>query len=453
MARQIGRRLTPWQQQVADVAGEVLPDGRMAYPVVVLLAPRRAGKTLLTVANGLQRCSIEPGQRAWYTAQTGTDAQTTFRDQWVPLIEGGPLKPYVKVRKSNGSAGLWLPNGSRFSLFAPTETALHGQDSDLVDIDEAWAFDAITGAAIEAAVRPTMATRLRRQMWIMSAGGTLASEWLLDWRELGRMLDGPDQGICYVEYYPAGDFDAKGRYQITADLDDPATWAAVHPGVGFQISLDTLKDDFKSMKRGLFYRSYLNIFTESDEDDLIPADKWTDAQSDRTAVIQGPGLFVGYACEPDLESGAVVLARMQDGQLTAELVDKRDGTEWIPGRVAELRKSWQALPVTSKVGPATTLTRQLADLGIVALELDEREYLDACGELLADVKAGRIALRDQVDLNAAARGVAKSEVGDAWKFSQKRSKAPISPIVALACAAFKARHHVSRRPAIITGQP
>src|SRR5205809_710682 len=51
VARLLRMPLLPWQRVVADVAGELVDGGgRFAYPLVVVVVPRRAGKTALTLA-------------------------------------------------------------------------------------------------------------------------------------------------------------------------------------------------------------------------------------------------------------------------------------------------------------------------------------------------------------------------------------------------------------------
>lgn len=72
----------PWQIQVAEVAGEVAPDGLPAYPEVVVTVPRQSGKTTLILGREVDRAcwwNRPPTlgrlpQRVVYTAQTGLAA-------------------------------------------------------------------------------------------------------------------------------------------------------------------------------------------------------------------------------------------------------------------------------------------------------------------------------------------------------------------------------------------
>ena len=179
----------PWQRLVADVAGEIHDSGvGFAYPIVVLVVPRRAGKTLLTLARGLAGSVRHDDLRAWYTAQRREDAARQFRDEWTPAILGADiLNAQFRLYRGAGKEGVWARRGSsRLQIFPPTETALHGHNADLVVFDEAWAFDTLLGDALEAAARPAQLTRPWRQLWIVSAGGTAESTWLDRWMTLGR---------------------------------------------------------------------------------------------------------------------------------------------------------------------------------------------------------------------------------------------------------------------------
>ena len=62
----MGRPLIPWQRHVADLAGERDPaTGLPAYSRVVLIAPRRAGKSMLMLARALATIRAPHG-RAFY---------------------------------------------------------------------------------------------------------------------------------------------------------------------------------------------------------------------------------------------------------------------------------------------------------------------------------------------------------------------------------------------------
>lgn len=434
---------------VEDVAGEVLPSGRMAYPLVVCIVNRRAGKTLETVARNIQRGTVAARRRGWYTAQTGADAGTTFREEWVPLIRSSPLAPVIKPRLSNGQESLTLPNGSMVKLFPPTEGAVHGQDADQVTVDEAWAFSDEKGTSMEAGFRPAMLTRPQRQLWIVSAGGTDESTWLLRYRELGRTLGiKPDQGLAYFEWHPA--VDAEGN--VTEDLDDPAVWARTHPAVGFTVDLEALQQDKATMGDDVFYRSYLNVFQSAAGARLIPEVPWKRCGSTTAAVDpDGPGVVCAYDVAMDYGWSAVLLAQPQGDQIAVEVTRYDRGDEWLADYVEDLHRRRGYPLAANGHGPVRSTTRELADRGLDVDELNVSEFVDASGELLRDVNLGRLVHRIQPPLDAAAAGAGKRELGDGWAFTRKGSTGDVSPIVAAAVAAHRARRPVESDPFIQVG--
>lgn len=468
MSAKLGRPFMPHQQLVADVAGEVLPSGRMAYPVVVWIVPRRAGKTALDLARKMQRCAADVGARCWYTAQTGGDAGVTFRQDWVPAVQGAFSSSTAKVRLSNGSESITLPGRrSQLGLFAPTDTALHGQDSDDVTVDEAWAFTREKGLTLEAAIRPTMATRKRRQLWIISAGGTWESTWLLAWRELGRALTGPDQGVAYFEWHPEVDRD--GRPAV--DLADPAVWAATHPAVGHTISLDTLHEDWQSMSRlpggrELFYRSYLDIFTDTTTGRIIPALAWEGCEALELAIDPAQPIELAYDLADDRQHGGITLSQLQtvDGRrrVVSEVIEAtgmapnpgdavREGVAWMPQRIRQLAAALPLVNVSADgYGPATTITRKLREDGVQVHELGTRDMVDASAELLDAVLLRELAHRRQSVLDSSVANLAKRELGDGFAWSRKMSAANPAPAMALTVSSWRARHFMAQAPGIYT---
>jgi hypothetical protein len=466
MSARLGRPFMPWQTLVSNVAGEVLPNGRMAYPVVVLIVPRRAGKTAMDLARKMQRAASQPGSRCWYTAQTGGDAESTFREDMAPLIQDAFSKDVAKVRLSNGSMGVTLPGKrSTVRVFAPTEKGLHGKDSDDVTVDEAWAFARDKGALLEAGLRPTGATRAQRQLWIVSAGGTHESTWLLDWRELGRALTGPDQGIAFFEWHPP--VDAEGR--VDADLDDPAVWAATHPAIGHTIPLEALVEDYASSKSKpggleLFYRSYLDIFTGAATGRIIPDLAWKDRRDPAAAIDPQLPIQLAYDVAEDRAHGAVTISQLQGGRVVTEVISAtgvpdndgdppRQGIAWMADRVHQLRHAFPHVQVAAdSFGPARTVTRALVELGVEVHELDTGDMVEAAAELLDDILGGGLVHRGQRVLDDAAGAIAKRQLGDSWAWSRRMSTANVAPVLALTISHWRARHFVAGAPSIYLGE-
>ena len=440
----------PHQQLVADVAGEVLPSGSFAYPLVVVLMPRRGGKTGLMLPTNVHRASIIPGARCWYTAQTGGDAGTTFREDWLPIVAGlGPR--VVKPRLSNGSESFtMMHNAGRVAIFPPTKKALHGKDADAATVDEAWAFSRDAGAALMQAIKPAQLTRPMRQMWIISAGGDASSEWLLDWRELGRALTGPDQGVAYFEWHPPVVERPEGGFDLApgVDLDDPAVWADTHPAVGHTVTLDALRDDRRVFGAAEFHRAYLDVFGEGTEARVLPAVRFGELGRDDVAVNPTDGAVVlAYDVAPESAHAAITLTQTQGDFVVTELIESRPGSEWVVDRVRQLIAKWSPVSVAAAdVGSTVAVTRELRALGYEIDEQNERQQANAADQLLADVLASRSVYRPDPALRRAAGAAVKSIRGDGWRFTRRGSTAaPISPVVAMSLGGYVARGMADQR--------
>src|SRR6516165_2047506 len=103
LAQLIGQPFMPWQAQVANVAGELLPDGRPAYREVRITVPRQSGKTTLILVVELDR-SLNWGdwQRSLYAAQDRNNSRAKWGEQ-VDLLRQTPLGRLLAVRRQAGA--------------------------------------------------------------------------------------------------------------------------------------------------------------------------------------------------------------------------------------------------------------------------------------------------------------------------------------------------------------
>lgn len=425
MAAGLRRPLLPWQRYVADVAGEMDTAGRFAYGTVIVSVPRRAGKSILTLATSLHRAHLIDLGRSWYTAQTGTDAATTFRDSWVPIVERSPVAGAYRVRRSNGSQAFTdRYSGGMLSIFAPTEGAVHGQDVDLATIDEAWAFAVAQGEAVEAAVAPAMATRPMPQLWIVSAGGTEDSTY---WdARLARA----------EEWAAAGGTDGVALFDWGAGADDdpadPAVWARAHPAVGHTIDAAFLAGRRTIDGPAMWERAYLNRWARPSSlvtSGVVDRAAWA-AAVDTAADLEAP-VVVAFDVAPDRSSAAVAAACATPAGVLVSIVDHRRGVGWVAGRVLDVDP---ALVIADSLGGAP-VAAQLAGRAGVDL-VSASDLARACGVFVDAVHDGHLAHHAQAPLDDALAGAARRWFGDAWAWSRLRSDVDITPLVAATLAVF-----------------
>jgi predicted nicotinamide N-methyase len=126
--------------------------GRHAYPRVVLLVPRRAGKSLLTLCAALAVAA--EGGRVFYASAHRENAARMWRDDWFPLLHRLEALGYVALTYGNGQEAIRIGAGS-VRLVAATSHATRGAATNLIVMDEARELSPEQGEAWEAAAFPT----------------------------------------------------------------------------------------------------------------------------------------------------------------------------------------------------------------------------------------------------------------------------------------------------------
>lgn len=432
----------PWQAALANVAGEVLEtdDGpRMAHRVIVARVPRRAGKSTLTLATMVQRMLAHRGMRCGYTAQTRTDAAGVLRDEWRPRLADSVLSPLLSVRLSNGAERVNVPRlNSSMRILSPNENAGHGSPLDLAVLDEAWSFTNELGMILENGLRPAMIDRPRwRQLWVISAAGTHESTWLDKW--LGLLESGHVAGVDY-----SADPD-------TDDLDDPATWARVHPAVGHRITVADLVDERPTMDADEFNRAYLGVTTQAaDRPRVIPAPDWY-ACAWPDAPEPAGSLTLGFDTDLDGTASAIAAAWTVDGRLYADVIACEPGSGWLVPTVRDLRQRRRPRGVWhDTAGPVLEPAAALVRAGVGLRTLDTRAAVEACQSLMSQIRERTVRIVPSPWLEEAVRSVARRPVGDGWVWSRRGSSGPVAPLLALTWAVHGERTAARTKPSLGT---
>ncbi|GIG64264.1 phage terminase large subunit family protein [Phytomonospora endophytica] len=431
----IGAPFMPWQRQVCDTALEITPTGQWAYRVVVVTVPRQAGKSTLLGALSAHRCLTGRRRRVWMTAQTRADA----RDLWlehVDAIESSPLATLTTSRMSNGSEQLrYEALASTLRPFSPGPEALHGKTTDLVSVDEAWAFDAVRGAELAQAIIPTQTTR-DAQLWIVSTAGTATSAWLREFVDKGRALtadprpaDARTSTVAYFEWsLPDG-----------APVDVETVYAH-HPARGYTLRPEAIASAAELLPAGEFGRAYGNRWSAVLEL-AIPAELWEAAREHEPPQPEPGGVVLTWDGPVDGSSATVAIGwRDAGGRLVAEVADRREGTAWVVPRLVELagrwRPRWAVADSRSPIAHVTDEARRHDALAEILHETSTTEYTRACAGLIAGMRAGTVRLSADPVLDAAATAAARRSVGDGWAWGRRGSAGDVAPLVAVTLAVW-----------------
>jgi hypothetical protein len=415
----------PWQRMVADVGLELDADGRPAYREVIATVMRQSGKSTLLFTVIGHRCTMWPTlpQRVIYTAQDGSAARRKLIEDCAPLFTNAkPFKPLVeRVYRGVGYEGINFRTGSTIRIIGSSEAAGHGATSTgLAGIDESFAD---VDNRREQAINPTMATVPDAQTWNVSTAGTDASVFLRRKIELGRAAAdaGRTSGIAYFEWSIPDD----------ADIDDPETWWAHMPALGWTIGEQVVAHERQNMTEGDWRRSFGNQWTNNDER-AIPAVAW-DALQSLDASPSGDLRFC-LEVDPERASAGVVV----HGGGVVELIEHRPGVGWVVDRIAELARRHNGKVVVDVASPAGAMIGELEAAGVDVVKFGSREVVQACGAFFDAVMDRKLTFRSNAALSAAAATVTRRQVSDAWVWSRRAGTGDPYLIMAASLAAFDA---------------
>lgn len=408
VAKQLGKPLFPWQRYVVDVALEVDPDtGELAYDEVIVLVPRRSGKTVLIEPVTVWRCG-RPGvrQQAWITAQKRDNAVKRWRDASDVMDReiGAPtVKQYIGAMNE---ALRWPATGSKFVPFAPDEDSMHGEDPDLVWVDELWSFSTVQKLKIQKGYRPAWSVKAGQE-WKLSAAGTARSEWLKADRMRGRAAveSGGRSRIAFFEWcipdvvdgVPVGELDDERLISVILD-NHPRRDHGVRPPFLFQ--------ELGDLGRAAVLRAYGGLDEdETASETLIPvAGAFTvDRIPARVRVA------FGLQVDPERREATITAAwRDGAGRALTQVLDSRPGSSWAAARAAELVASNAgdnpvgAVTVLNS-GPARNVADDLDRAGVPVLRVSAADYGAACADVEDQVADGRLTHDNDARLLAALR--------------------------------------------------
>lgn len=470
---QLGTPPMPWQRYMLDVALEINPRNTfmmknafglmVPQPIFVhrevgLSICRQQGKTVSVLALSAHRLMNWYKQVVTYAAQTRISAREKWEDDFVDNVLGSPLKHKFRARRSSGSEALvCLQTRSQMGITANTEKAGHGDTLDLGLIDEAFSHE---DSRLEQAFGPAMITRPMAQKWWLSAGGTERSIFLNRKREVGRQIiedywrSGTIQNVAYFEWYP--DDDAR------RDLFE--TWLTCMPALcpkppcrcdsqriwKHTIEESVVRSESITMEEAEFDRAYLNRTKRKTlpPDDNIPVKEWQ-ARVNKNSR-RGGDLAIAADITPQRNFGTIsVYSLREDGIGHAEIAVHRPGIKWIPKALLRMKEKWNpvAIGLDAVTGsPMAAIKDALLKLGFQLPEDPEKplrgdlwipslaEYVAACGQMVDDIRQGKIEHIDQAVLNVAVGGARTRPLGDAWALARKSALVNISPFVSITIA-------------------
>lgn len=378
-AAALGISLYPWQKIAARyITGLVeRPRGRprkddidgWMYKEVCIVVARQNGKTETLMPRILM--GLKNGETILHTAQNRRLPRKTFL-RLAGMIAAHPDLDYT-IRKANGQEEITTPQGGRYALLAPNESA-RGESADLVLIDEVREQH---DQDLMDAMLPTILARQNAQIIYLSNAGDGGSVVLNDLRRRGSENE---PGLAYLEWSSAPE----------RSLDDRDGWAEANPALGHgQLSLSNLEYFRNNRPPASFETENLCRWVISMQPKLVDENLWDQCRSDHLEEPLRPFMAVEMDVSGTRASAAIAW-RQTDGTVALQIVREAIGqpiaTDDLGTELRQMALRFGAPAVAYSAPNATELSRYFKN----AKALDGKEFCSATENFVRLVNASTL---------------------------------------------------------------
>lgn len=416
-AESAGLFLDEWQRWVLEQALYRRRDDKWSAFDVLLAVPRQNGKGAVLEALILYHLYVLRTSLTVYSAHEFKTATETFL-RIKSLIENDDelrsLSPSIMT--ANGKESITTTFGSRLKIVARSRGSLRGFSAECLICDEAYDLPrAVIGAAL-----PTVSAQPNPQVWYVSSAPHSDSELLHSL--LDRMDKGQEARLFGAEWgNPEGTEDSKEAVH------------RVNPGHPHRLNEDNLDAERPTLlASGEYERERLGIRSrlEGTEPGIIDPAAWANVCDDNVELEMESAFFAADMSEDRTYAGIVAF---QAGQI--EVVDYREGVGWLEDRIVELYEKYRKPFAIDGRGPVSTVIEPCKRRTVTFTDLSS-ELVRATGDMLDAINDRAVKVRTDTDLDRAAMGASKRDVGDAFVWTRKNSSAEISLLVAATLARY-----------------
>lgn len=435
--------LTPhaWQLRVLRAWLGLKRDGRWAASTCGLAVPRQNGKNALIEMRELFGMVVL-GERFLHTAHQVKTARKAFL-RIASFFESPRQYPELaalvkEIRKTNGQEAIVLTNGGSVEFVARSRGSARGFTVDILVCDEA---QDLTDEELAALLPTTAAAPLGNPQLIVT--GTPPDPEKGETGEVftrirSQAIAGKNKRLCWI------DFGCDGPLP---DTEDRSRWPLHNPSCGLPhgTTMGALEDFHSVMSTEAFAREFLGWWgdLQNVKDRVVPVDAWSDCLDAASEVDRHPVFALDIA--PSRKWGALAVAghRSDDVwhvEVTSRggVMDVREGTAWVLGRLAQLQESFPRMVLAVAGGSAAeSLVPAVESLGIEVRVV--RDLGAACGFFHDRVVELGLRHRGQEELNRALFAALRKDVGDnAFVWWRRKSASDISALYAVTLALWVA---------------
>jgi len=421
----LGLTLAPWQKWLYIHALELLPNGDYRFRTLLILVARQNGKTTWLQILALWAMYVNQCKLILGTAQN-LDVSEECWEGAVEMAQGVPelLDEIDAVVRVNGKKSLKLTTGERYKVAAASRRGGRGLSGDMVFLDELREHQ--TWEAWGAVTKTTMA-RSRALIIGLSNAGDRNSIVLLHLRDVA------------MEAIASGDKKTKtGIFEWSApdgcDLTDVEGWRQANPSLGYtDIGMAAIQGALETDPEAVFRTEVLCQHVEQLTPTALPNEEWIECTDPDSRIEEGAYLVFGVDVAWDESYACVVAAGVRaDGLRHIEVIERREGVDWVRDYIREGARRWAPLAVTvqRRGAPASSLIGQLDDCGAPLHPLPSDQLAPAAVAFKQAVLTGRVKHLGQPALNQAVAVAVGRTVNDTWLLDRKGSADDIAPLVA-----------------------
>ncbi|ABE67631.1 hypothetical protein Wildcat_26 [Mycobacterium phage Wildcat] len=456
---QVGFELDPWQEFVLRNMLNLDAQGHWAASEALLLVPRQNGKTAIIEARELVGLYVVCDKLCIHTAVLFNAARESFYRLKARIENNETLNKITRFRSGNDNMSIEVkpkkesrhPNaGGRVIYMARGTAVARGFSADVIVLDEAFALDEASIAAID------YATSARANPFIIYASST----GLEDSTELEKLHDRgmrQDPDMLFMEWCAT-----------TRDLDDEENYYRSNPALGYRISIERIRKERNRHSDKTFGRERLGLWNDNAFNAVIPADQWKSlclchgtvhdehrvegAEAGWSRIVTPTVVAIDSA--PDSSLTTISWAgKNQDGQVQIEILQEASGVGWAVEFVAMLYDPQRVetpppLAVVVQAGAtAGQLIPELEALGIEVIPFGLRDACDACKYFYDRANDRRLAHLGDVSLASALGGATRIYTGRAggtkeepeyrtWYWGRRDTTVNITGLVSCTYAAW-----------------
>jgi len=470
LAEIAGIKLDPWQETGAEALTYTRPDGRWSAFEAFVAANRQQGKGTIIEARQLAGLFVWEEPLQLYTAHEFRTAQEMFlRIQ--SLIESTPSldRLVARIRTADGEEAIETKNGCRLKFMARSGSSGRGFTAPALYLDEAMKLK----RRMVAAIMPTMSAlsmEMPVQIMYFSSAGEQDSEVQESIRQ--RALKGDARRLTYVEWsaprwdeLPKKDQERWPTPQ--AYRSDPEVHRRANPGWNLRLDPEFVLAELEALTTDgnpeSFDRERLGIWAKIGGDGEIPLSTWNAGLIEdkatqeelETAAMTSERLAFGVDIPKSRDSASIVMAyKIPDTeQIFWLLVDRKQGTDWLPERLAELKAKYTPLGFWGdELAQTITFDKTLRRAGVRLRWLNFKQYTQACAWAYDAIMGEQILHEGQEELTAAVENAKRKATVEAqlWKWA-RGGVADISPLVAATLAYHGLRTAATGKTKVVTG--